>query len=165
METEIAKLKGLGKIKLKQREQWYCDSCGQIIKNSKEAMLEWDNFLYEDNNDGYNAKNFRIVHQKKASNYSNCQTDNKKRNLSDGHLHWYVGSGGLSELLSFYDYKKIDHREFNEIIKRIHVDFYEEARIYMNIGFEDGYNLDPHQVGDYSQQDLLFLISEYADKA
>ncbi|MDY7044050.1 hypothetical protein RVS70_07500 [Virgibacillus sp. M23] len=165
METEIKRLEKLGKIKLKQKQQWYCDVCGEIINTAKEGMLEWDSFLEEETGAaGYTAKNFRIIHHKKSSPFKYCQTKSSDVSLSDGHLHWFIGSDGLSKLLNLYDYNIVDHQELNEIIRRLHVDYYEEARPYMGIANEDQQSFDPYQVGDYSQADLLALINIYAER-
>ncbi|GIP63351.1 hypothetical protein J32TS6_19060 [Virgibacillus pantothenticus] len=165
METRIKVLESLGKIKLKQKEQWYCDSCGEIINSAKEGMLEWDCLTDDEiGEDGLNTKNFRIVHHKGSSSFKHCQTSNTVYNFCDGHLNWYTYSNGLSELLSFYNHK-VDSQELNEIIRRLHVDFYEEARIYIDKALEDGYEYDPYQTGHYSDEELLNLIEKYAERS
>jgi hypothetical protein len=147
---------------LKQKEQWYCDRCGEIIQSDKDGMLEWDSSI-EPEEEVRTAKNFRIVHH--ITTGLDCQTPRQsRRNLSDGHLHWYTGSGGLSELLDLYERNKVNPTELNTIIRRLHVDLYEEARPYMQKAKEDGYSYDPHDVGDYSQQELVELIFKYGNR-
>lgn len=144
-------------LKLKIKEQWYCDNCGEIIESDKDGMLEWDSLV---DTEGPNAKNFRIVHH--ITSGRKCQTpSHSRRNLSDGHLHWYTGSNGLSELLDMYERYKVIPTELNTIIRRLHVDYFEEARPYMNRAREDGHEFDPYDVGDYTKEELIFLIKKY----
>lgn len=156
METEYLNLK------LKQKEQWYCDKCGEIIQSDQEGMLEWDSIIEPDEEER-TVKNFRIVHH--ITTGFDCQTPRHNRgNLSDGHLDRYTGPGGLSNLLSLYERNKLNVTELNIIIRRLHVDFYEEARPYMEKAREDGYSYDPYGIGDYSQQELADLIFKYGDR-
>ncbi|MCM3063200.1 hypothetical protein MH109_04335 [Bacillus altitudinis] len=150
-ETEDAFLN----LQLKKKEQWYCDFCGEIIESDKEGMFQWDSDL------DLKAINFRIVHHKTVKQ---CHPKNNERHLSDGHLHWYTGSEGLSDLLTFKHKYKLDLLEFDEIIRRLHVDYYEEARKYFAISRNNGDEHDVYEIGDYSQAALKSIIRKYGKK-
>lgn len=148
-------------LRLKQKQQWYCDTCGEIILSDNDGMLEWDSSM-DSEEECINAKHFRIVHHITSGN--RCQTQRGQRsNLSDGHLNWYTGSQGLSNLLDLYERNKVNPTELNTIIRRLHVDYFEEARPYMYQAREDGYGFDPYDIGDYSQEELIFLIKKYGN--
>ncbi|MEC0886824.1 hypothetical protein [Bacillus atrophaeus] len=147
-------------LKLKKKEQWYCDFCGEIIESDKDGMLEWDSFLEKDDTQ-FNAKNFRIVHNRSIKK---CHPRNNDANLSDGHLHWYTGPGGLSELLAIKHRYHLDLVKFDEIIRRLHVDYYEEARQYFHESRENGDEFDIYEIGDYSQDALKTIIRKYRKK-
>lgn len=148
------------RLKLKKKEQWYCDFCGEIIESDKDGMLEWDTYL-EGNDTEFNAHNFRIVHNRSVKK---CQPANNDSNLSDGHLHWYTGPAGLSELLAIKHRYNVDQIKFDEIIRRLHVDYYEEARQYFDLSKENGDEFDLYEIGDYSQDELKTIINRYGKK-
>ncbi|MDJ1473931.1 hypothetical protein QBX67_00345 [Bacillus sp. LS15-K4] len=148
-------------LKLKVKEQWFCDYCGEVIESDKDGMLEWDSFLPEDGRE-FSADNFRIVHRR---DIKNCRPKHADDYLSDGHLHWYAGSQGLSELLSLQAKHTLDTLKFHKIIRRLHVDYYEEAISYLPQALEDGeYEIDPIGDGDISETNLKRLIRKYGNK-
>jgi hypothetical protein len=148
-------------LKLELKKQWYCDYCGEIIETDNDGMLEWDSFLPEDGRE-FTADNFRIVHRR---DIKNCRPKHADDYLSDGHLHWYTGSQGLSELLSIQARHTLDTLKFHKIIRRLHVDYYEEAISYLPQALEDGeYDIDPTGDGDISLTNLQWLIRKYGEK-
>lgn len=157
MDSEVEELLGL-KPKLEVKKQWFCDYCGEIIESEKDGMLEWDSFISEEGRE-FTAENFRIVHHRAVKG---CRPKHADDHLSDGHLHWYTGSHGLSELLSFPFTHKLDTLKFFKIIRRLHVDYYEEAIQYFPQALADGeYNIDPYGIGDISETNLTWLIRKY----
>jgi len=148
-------------LNLELKKQWYCDYCGEVIESDKEGMLEWDSFLPEDGRE-FTAENFRIVHHRRIKN---CRPRHADDHLSDGHLHWYTGSQGLSELLSIQARYTLDTLKFQKIIRRLHVDYYEEAISYLPQAIQDGnYEIDPYENGDISETNLKWLIRTYGRK-
>jgi hypothetical protein len=148
-------------LQLELKKQWYCDFCGEVIESEKDGMLEWDSFLTEEGRE-FNADNFRIVHHRAVKN---CRPKHADDYLSDGHLHWYTGSQGLSELLAIQARYTLDTLKFQKIIRRLHVDYYEEAISYLPQALEDGeYEIDPIEDGDISLTNLKWLIRTYGGK-
>lgn len=81
----------------------------------------------------------------------------------DGHIHWYLGPDGLVSLLSFFDYKDLkDPKEFIEIIRRLHVEYYEEARQYWPVAEEDYFFADANEVWPYLRKTSLRIIRDYS---
>lgn len=148
------------KLKLEVKKQWYCDYCGEIIQSDKEGMLEWDTFLEGERE--FTAENFRIVHHRRVKN---CRPKHADDHLSDGHLHWYTSSAdGLNELLSIAERHTLDTVKFNAIIRRLHVDYYEEGIKYLPLAREDGeHEMDPYDSGDLTQANLRSLIRKYGN--
>lgn len=144
-------------FKLKSKEQWFCDICGGIIESSKDGMLEWSSNLLDEG--GIEAKDFRIVH---GGWIKECKGNRAHENVADGHLNWFTGSDGLNALLSISERYSLDTIEFNRIIRRIHLDFYEEGARLIPLAREDHENdIDPYDRGDINQSELLWLIRKY----
>ncbi len=147
-------------FKLKNKEQWFCDACGGIIQSDKDGMLEWESQISIEG--AIDAKNFRIVHGRWVDG---CIKNRSDENLSDGHLHWFTGPDGLNKLLSMFVRFNLDNVEFTRIIRRIHIDHYEEGARLLPLAREDGeYDLDPYDEGDIPQSDLLWLIKKYGNR-
>ncbi|KML07133.1 hypothetical protein [Rossellomorea marisflavi] len=148
-------------LELDVKSQWYCDFCGEVIDSAKDGMLEWDSFVLEEGRE-FTAENFRIVHHRAVKD---CRPPHADKNLSDGHLHWYTGPHGLSDLLDIETRHRLDTIKFHNIIRRLHVDYYEEARTYLPQAREDGYNeIDPYDLGDISEHYLKWLIKKYGKR-
>ncbi|MEK4980831.1 hypothetical protein [Bacillus sp. FSL K6-6540] len=144
-------------LKLKNKEQWFCDLCGGVIESDKDGMLEWNSYWKDEV--GSEADEFRIVHGRWIEG---CKSNRSDDNLSDGHLHWFTGPDGLNKLLEMYERYKFEPVEFNKIIRRIHVDYYEEGSRLVPLAREDGdISIDPYDRGDITQSELLWLIRKY----
>ena len=113
---------------LKPLEEWICDVCGQVIESEEEGYLIWKR------NDKSKAGSFKIIHHVK------CDLDDHGSSLP---LDSVTGSAGLSRLLAFWttgplqtrlfdaDHDDIaDSSELVDLIRRLHVPYYEEARQY-----------------------------------
>lgn len=144
--------------KLKVKEQWICDVCGKVIESDRDGMLEWDKYFIE--NDEIAQDNFRIVHGRWIVG---CKDNRSKNKLADGHLHWFTGSDGLNKILSMLQRPNLDQAGLIEIIKRLHVDYYEEARTLFGIAIEDEY-FDYDDGEHIPQDDLIRLIRKYSEK-
>jgi hypothetical protein len=148
-------------MKLEEPKQWYCDSCGLVIEKAEDGWLEW----YEDTETNQSA-GFRIVHHDQRCQYNWGKLDRKNKSLSDGHLQNFTGYDGFSILLGMFDYANpTDPHELTEIIRRIHLPNYEEARQYWDEAKEDGYvSGERESVTDYFQNTLIGVINRYGSK-
>ena len=69
-----------------------------------------------------------------------------------------MGIDGLAFLLSKFDRILDDFKELVEIIRRLHIPHYEEARLYIDRAYKDGL-IDSM---DHDQNNLQIIINEYA---
>jgi len=157
---------------LKPLEQWYCDSCGEVIASPREGRIEW---IVE--NDVANA--FRIVHHASASpRYpgGNCHDDTAHHGRQETSLDRCVGLAGLPWSLSFLDLGPVHDpdeqrtmrvrsvREFVEIMRRLTLPYYEEARTLWGIATESGFfEGGRNEIAVYLPETLKALIAQYGD--
>jgi hypothetical protein len=150
-------------------KQWKCDRCGQLIEKPEDGWFEW--LTTEDNH----VSEFRIVHDNQSSplrhgGKGNCYFHYGKRGHSDTHLEFIASPDGFARVLAFLDPGEIldpdqergcrvtDMRAFVEIMRRLYIPHYEEARPFMDAARRDGL------IGGepYSQQTLHAMIERYS---
>jgi hypothetical protein len=143
-------------MKLKPLTQFFCDECGGLIEKVEDGWLEW----YDDYQNPIHG--FRIVHASGASprwrKGGNCYYP-ESGDISDDHLVHFTKDDGLARLLSFFKRNLSDPSELSEIINRIHIPHFEEARVYLARAIKDGV-VDSF---DNSQSDLLKVIEVYGN--
>ena len=141
-------------MKLKPLHQFICDECGEVIHKVEDGWLEWLETA------GKNLHSFRIVHaagaSPRAGDGENCYYP-ESAVVSDNHLKHYTGTDGLALLLAFFDRRLLYIGEFRNIIRRIHIPHYEQARKYLNEALADGC-IDSL---DCTQQDLERVLEQY----
>jgi hypothetical protein len=158
--------------KLEPLQQFICDTCHEIIQSPKEGWLEWIH-------DGKprQAHSFRICHHKTASlleGSEGCYRHGGKSGRSDSHLD-YVLDNRMAQVLSFVDpgpYHEpsfsgpgvSDLREWVELVRRLSIPFYEEARLYFSEAEAEGDFQDANEILIYSEVFLRQLIKNYAEK-
>lgn len=157
---------------MKPLEQWRCDVCRELIKAPREGMLQWLS------NDDLRVHGFRIVHNAGFSPRQprgDCYYPAKGQHFADMHLDSMLGPEGLVEMLSFVDpgphhqpdyagpYVK-DLREFSEIMRRLFVPYYEEARLYWSQAIEDQMFDDANEVWLYLPSTCKALVARYSGR-
>ena len=134
-------------------KQWICDTCGELIKKPEEGWFEW----LEDHN---GAHSFKIVHHATSSpKQRGCYQYDNNPDVCDGHLDSYVGSEKLPFLYQFLDTGPIVGSKtrvqqsnipaFTEILRRLTLPYYEEARIYWSKAKSDGEFDEANEVSPY----------------
>jgi hypothetical protein len=147
---------------MNQTNYWICDKCGRKIDNVNDGWVEWltpttDNFP-ERNNFG-----IRIVHSTDCL-YTDRECDNHKAIPGDARLKDFTGADGLMDLLRFIsDDAFKDKEEVLEIIKRIHIPGYEEARKHIDAAIAYG-AYEPNTKEDYCSQHDIENILNFAAK-
>lgn len=146
-------------MKLTPLKQWICDSCGEIIEKPEDGWFEW----YQDKKTDLSA-GFRIVHHRDSCMYNDRVLNQQGRTTLDLNLTDVLGGGGLGYLLFSIElsekkgvYKLADLEEFIEMIRRLHLPYWEEARLYWDEAYRDGF----HDKCDFSDNTLLSIIKEY----
>lgn len=147
-------------MKLQPLKQWICDTCGETINKPEDG---WWEFL-QDKDDLIFG--FRIVHHKESCMYDSQKL--RRKNLSDGHssLDHVVKPGYFGHMLQWLELsetkKMNDHfvmTEFIEIMRRLYLPYWEEARIYWERARKDGF----HDGCGFSENDLIQIIKEYGE--
>lgn len=147
---------------MKPLEQFICDTCHSLIEKPEDGWLEW----LDDNTAGVHS--FRIVHHKPT-----CHQHTADRNVKDNHLNYFAGSENLPNLYKFLDpgyrYNRdlqpvangLQIAEFTELLRRLTIPHYEEARLYFDQAEQDGLFDGANEVSPYKQDILKQIIHNY----
>ena len=144
---------------LRPLEQWFCDTCGELIESTKHCYVLWRT---DDNNKDYD---FRIIHQ------SQCDSGGPD---SSGPITDFLGTDGLTKLLTFLSLGRLrstetgndgltvkNMDEFVDFFRRVQLPYYEEARTkFGNSNFLDDYR-DANEIQPYLQTALKRIIEKY----
>lgn len=142
-------------MKLIPLRQWTCDSCGGVIEKSEDGWFEW----YTERDTSLDT-GFRIVHHRGSCMYNDQRLEQQNRSPSDFDLSMVVGHNGLALLLNLMERKKFaDMKEFIEVFRRLHLPYYEEARLYWNDALRDGF----HDGYCFDENTLLDIIKNYGE--
>lgn len=167
---------------LKPLQQWVCDSCGEIILAADQGYLEW--LTERDEQAGlYRARGLRIVHHAPHSPRfvrgqigANCYFYEGQAGESDIELSRFVGPAGMTYLIAKFldvgpeleeEYRGppvFDMRELVEIMRRLYIPYYEEARLYWDEARADGCFVDSNEVSLYHPDGLRALVERYGGK-
>jgi len=145
-------------MKLIPLKQWICDSCGGVIEKPRDGWLEW----YTEKDKSLDT-GFRIVHHRESCMYNDTTLEQQNRSPLDLGLPHALGSHGLGYLLFKLElsekgvYKLADIKELIEIIRRLHLPYYEEARLYWKNALRDGF----HDGCSFDENILLAIIQNY----
>lgn len=150
-------------MKLLPLSQWKCDACGQIIDRPESGWVEW----LAGPTHGTKAHAFRIVH-----NSSRCQYPSTGR-VNDIHLVHLLGPDGLATLLTLLapggqtgnrELGVASLDEWGELVRRLHIPHYEEARQYWADAEADDVFTRSAKYAPYSQATLLGILSRYGHR-
>jgi hypothetical protein len=141
-------------------KQWFCDKCGTLIKCPQHGYLEW--YVDESGRD----TGFKIVHNPDYSPYSSgyhCSFHFQKEKYAyDFNLTDCIGTDGLAMFSGYFFKLNLANREeLNEIFRRLHLSYYEEARLYWSKAVEDGFFNGANEVWPYLQHTLQTIIRSY----
>ncbi len=166
-------------MKLEPLKQWYCDTCGDVIEKPEDGWLEW---VQEKTEAGRLNCGFRIVHQFMASPRANpagrdpeagsCYYSRKQLPM-DSHLHHALDFGiayvlNLLDVGEYHDPDKreagrvVSVREWSELVRRLYVPYYEQARRYFRQVKRDGDYDGVNDVGLYSASMLKGIVEKYS---
>jgi hypothetical protein len=142
---------------------WVCDKCGQLINSPKEGYVEW----YEDETGSDTG--FKILHSARFSPFypsGLCSFHFKtKKFMFDYNLSDLIDADGLAFFLGYFQALKFkDKKELFEIIRRLHIPYYEEARLYWKKAIKDGFFDGADGAQPYLQSTLIELIKKYSGK-
>ncbi|HYO71696.1 MAG TPA: hypothetical protein VEU33_37025 [Archangium sp.] len=146
--------------------RWYCDTCGQAIRHSRDGWVEW---LIRKDGSHRLGRGFRLVHHQPASPLpAGCQYDRDEEyrrdqsSISDVSLEEFLGHDGLTYLLEVLSRDQLPQEQVVEMIKRLHTPGYERARFHVQAAISEGV-IEPNMApGFYSQGDIARVL-DWAD--
>jgi len=140
---------------------WICDTCGEEIKDSSHGWVEWLKLSQES---PIKAKGFRLVHSYPHSplkkRQQRCQYDeryhfkNEQAIVSDTDLESFMGNDGLTRFLLLIKDNELPQEEIFDMMYRIKVPGYEQAREYFSEAMSEGVFEPNLPNGFYSEQDI-----------
>ena len=149
------------------RAPWTCDSCGHPIISEEDGWVEWIEFKTAT---GRQARDLRLVHHMAASpTGKRCQFNQQVERNSDGglvadaSLSDFLGSDGLMELLAMLEEARLPRDEVIEMIKRLHVEGYEQARPYFEEAISEGV-FEPNTLPGYYRQSDIQAVLEFTSR-
>ncbi len=149
-------------MELDKTKFWICDNCGKKIDNIEDGWVEC--LEAKDENGNYKSWGIRIVHRIGCLYNQDLVYKQHKAIVSDIDLKSLSGSDGLMYLLEkISDNNFKDNEEVLEIIKRIHIPGYEEARLYFDEAIEEGV-FEPNTKPSYYSQNDIKAVLDYIRK-
>jgi len=148
-------------MKLKPLKQYICDSCGKLIEKPEDG---WWEYLHDTKTDLVSG--FRIVHHRVQCMYRGQELRHKNKMVGDLDLNSMLASGGFGHMLHWLELSetrklslRIEITEFTEIMRRLYLPYWEEARQYWEQAFSEGF----HDKCGFSENDLKSIIAEYGE--
>lgn len=153
-------------MKLAPLKQFICDTCGKVINAPEEGLVE---MIY---NEELHYTRFTVVHHRVWSPrrpYDNCE-----QGLACDHLDNFLGPKGLSAFLAMLDpgphikkqcespHRVVNIREWVDVVRRLHLPYYEEARQFFAEAMEEGYFVGENELSMFVPTNLRELIMEYS---
>lgn len=108
--------------------RWFCDACGASIDSAADGIVVFQR------KELLAAEHFMIVHKQSAPGHPRCDPRGPTRWVD---LTTLLGVDGLTYLLSFLSVGPlmgharagvVDHDGFVDLVRRVQIPFYEEAR-------------------------------------
>lgn len=143
---------------------WKCDECGQSV-DTRNGFVEWRMREGQSRGDC-----LRLVHGPDSSGgdqITSCTYDEGEDDVvsAGDHVVEFLGHDGLMRLLGLITDGMCEQGEVVEMIKRLHIPRYEQARLYFDAAKQDGRDRDLNMpYGSYSQAMLTDIITHYGPK-
>jgi hypothetical protein len=137
-----------------------CDSCGKDITDVADGWVEWISFTERDKV----GKGLRVVHKnglfKDKCQYNQDAIYQKFSGiLNDNYLENFVGPDGLMRLLVMISESELPTNEVLEMIKRLHISGYDQAREHFEQAIRKGI-FEPNMPKNfYNQSDIEATIN------
>lgn len=152
-------------MRMKPLKQWICDTCGEIIEKPEDGYVQFHR------NADLVIDDFIIVHHLSASPFKQNNKQGCYRFSSDCDLASFLGDNGLVRLHALIDpgpYHSPEYREYvadirkwSELYRRLHLPYYEEARLYWDRAMSDGFFGGANEVFIYLPDNLKAMIEYY----
>jgi hypothetical protein len=154
-------------MQLEPLRQWICDTCGELIARPEDGWVEWQNEKQKTSEPEPRYYDFRIVHQIVASPRREERTEGcyaPNHQMMSSHLHHLLGPDGLIGWIEHIERGTVkDLDGWAEMMRRLYIPYYEEARLYLADARDDGY-VDSGNEKRLCQETLQGLVKHYRDK-
>lgn len=160
---------------LKPLEQFICDTCGEIIKSRNEGIVEWISKTNQTSNN-LEIHSHKIVHHfphSPLTGENRCYQLNDASGQATVQLNNFMNPNNIiARILKPLDIGPLfdkhysgpaitDFRDYVEIIKRLTIPYYEEARLYWQEAVNDGFLEGKHEISAYSVDTLKAIVNQY----
>jgi len=149
-------------MKLEPLKQFICDSCGELINKPEDGWWE-----YLSDTETNLVSGFQIVHAGGPCYYDEQALGQQNKMVGGMPLDHVLGSGFFGHMLNWLELsetKKIEERieitDFTEIMRRLYLPYWEEARQYWEQSYNDGF----HDKCGFSENELISIIGEYGER-
>jgi hypothetical protein len=143
-------------------EQWTCDSCGKLIENAGDGWVEWVAFT---GTPVRPVRDLRLVHRfKQGCRFNKWEEFEKDGGIvGDWPLKDFLGHDGLMFLLSYIEDEDAPVTQLLEMIKRLHIPFYEKTRRYFEQAVAANVIYAPYTRPGYYTQSQIKDVLRYID--
>ena len=155
-------------------QEFICDKCGEVINSPEEGVLEWISEWNEEHQTFVN-KGFKIIHQFGHSPNQNtgCSFYQGRSGISDYPLRMYLNPDfGMANIISLLDVGQRHQpnftiplvenaREYAELVRRLTIEYYDEARLYWSDANNDNFFDDFNEADMYRVSKLREIIEKY----
>lgn len=154
---------------LEPLKQWFCDRCGEVIEKPEDGWVHWRR------GEDRKIHSIEILHHLRASPKGGRQGCYPQDLELDMHLETMLGERGLARLLAMIDVGAFhdeegeyvgrvrDLRNWAEVVRRLHLPYYEEARRYFDEARGNGDLEGINEVALYLPSNLKGLVEKYGD--
>jgi hypothetical protein len=142
---------------MKRSNRWTCDSCRQEITTIETGWVEW---LVRKVDGAWIGRGLRLVHHQPYSPVNRCQYNQQAERHTDGSmlldlpLKSFLGPDGLTRLLGMLAQGELPQQDVLEMIKRLHIPGYEQARPYFDAAIANGAFEPNTSPGYYESYDI-----------
>jgi hypothetical protein len=166
-------MSGIAEIPIRSRQTkspgWRCSTCGELVTRIEDGWVEW--LACEEEGRAF-LTGLRLVHRREASPRDiGCQYDvrtefRRYRSIVEGlSLERFVGPDGLMLLLSMIAAEQNSAGEIIELVKRVQIPGYEQARELFQMAIENGILSPSIGHGFYLQSEIQALLHWAASAA
>lgn len=152
---------------------WTCDTCGQPITAIEDGWVEWLSRPLPGDEYKRHDHSLRLVHQRHASPRNNTERacyhnedqwyQRDKSMVSDLPLSSFLGPDGLMILLEFASDRRFELDDLIEMIKRLHIPGYDQARNSFDAAIYDG-AFEPNTKPGFYHQDNIQAVLRWKEQ-
>jgi hypothetical protein len=151
----------------KKTTYWYCDTCDDLIENDEDGYVEW--IMYRTPDGASKGRDLRLVHhvcappgRRRCQFNSDVEFARDQGVVHDIALPELLGPDGLARLLEILQRGVLSTQDVAEMIRRLHIPGFEEARRWVSDGKADGI-LEPCAGDPLLQSDISELLNTYVN--